>query len=157
MTTRRGRFAPLFFLSLAVIVAAAYASPAAAQAPAPAKGPVKTDPFASWIEGFFPWGPGELAIEELSQIKIPGAKLFRATKSHPTEQRFSDQAFLALEDGGKTAIVGDLFLDEARTGRATPIRSDADLEGLRTALKKYLRAPFQWCSIHRRTGPGGRV
>ena len=90
-------------------VALALAASAVPQAPAnetPARAtskPVdlKSDPLAAWLDGFFGWGPGDLRIEEVTQVKVPGYRLLRVVKTYTIEPKNSDQLFAAVDEGGK--------------------------------------------------------
>lgn len=119
----------------------------AAAAPPPASEKKGADPrteaLIAWLDGFFPAGAGETKVDEIAQIKIPGYRLVRAQKSYTVDARANDQCYAALEENGKSGIVGDVFVDEARIKLSTPVRTDADLEGIRAQLKKYFRGPFR--------------
>lgn len=119
------------------------AAPTAAQ-PAPK---VASDPrlsaLLSWLEPVFPWGAGETTLDELTQVKIRGHRLMKASKKYTVEARMNDTAFVALEDGGRWAVVGDAILDEARLKNPKPVQGEADLAGIREQLKRYLRGPFR--------------
>ncbi len=104
--------------------------------PAPAR-PVdlKSDPLAAWLSGFFGWGPGDITIEEVTQVKVPGYRLLRVVKNYKTEPKNADQFFAAVDEGGTGVLVGDALGDEERRKAPAPVRSDADLNGLRELLK----------------------
>ncbi len=104
--------------------------------PAPAK-PVdlKSDPLAAWLAGFFGWGPGDITIEEVAQVKVPGYRFLRVVKNYKTEPKNADQLFAAVEIGGTGVLVGDALGDEERRKSPAPVRSDADLNGMRELLK----------------------
>lgn len=129
---------------LAPVAALALAAPPAPQAPArqtpvpPAGKPVdlKSDPLAAWLDGFFAWGPGDLRIEEVAQVKVPGYRLLRVVKTYTIEPKSSDQLFAVVEEGGKSVLVGDPLGDEERRRTPAPVRSDADLSGMRELLRK---------------------
>jgi protein-disulfide isomerase len=126
--------------------AAPPAPPPAARTPEPLPEMPKTpenEALASWLEAFFPWGAGKVRLEEITQVRLPGGHLVRAQKSFDTDSRLNDQVFAVLEEGGKHALVGDVFVDTARMQKPAPVKTDADLAGLQEALKKYLRAPFR--------------
>lgn len=109
--------------------------------------PKSADPGAEallgWLEGYFPWGAGETTLEPLDAVRIPGWRLYRASKKFEGDARANDQAFLLADDAGKTALLGDVFVDEARLGSPRPIASDSDLDGLRELLGRYLRGRFR--------------
>jgi protein-disulfide isomerase len=139
------------FRSLAVLVpAAALALASTLAGQGPAKGEVapaptvpkavdlRSDPLAAWLDGFFGWGPGDLKIDEIPQVKVPGYRLLRVVKNYTIEPKNGDQFFAAVEEGGKGVLVGDVLGDEARLKSPAPVRSDADLAGMRELLKKSL-------------------
>ena len=149
------RFRPLI---VAAALVAASAAGTLAQAPSPAAGrpagkeaspatprpPEVRDPaLASWLEGFFTWGPGDVKIEEVLQAKLHGAKLVRVTKTYAADTRANDQLFAVLEEGSRTVLVGDAFGDEERIKHPAPIRGEADLAALKETLKKYLQGTFR--------------
>jgi len=110
------------------------------EAPAPAAPRAaegKGDPLASWLDGLFGWGPGDLKIEEMPIVKVPGYRALRVQKNYSTDPKPADQLFAAVEDGGKGVLVGDVVGDESRLKAPAPVRSDADLNGMRVLLKKY--------------------
>lgn len=119
---------------------------AASTATAPAAAPKIVDPrteaLIAWLEGFFPWGAGETVVDDLG-VKIPGYRFIRAKKSYTAEPRMNDQTFAALDDDGKSAIVGDAFADEARMKAPQPVRTDADLAGIKAQVETYLRGRFK--------------
>jgi protein-disulfide isomerase len=102
----------------------------------------KTDPkleaVASWIAGIFPWGQGDVAVEEIQAVKVKGYKFLRASKTFG-DARNNDQTFILFDDASPTAIIGDPFLDEARLKAPQPIRTEADLGGVREQVQKFLR------------------
>ena len=115
--------------------AAAAEKPAPASAPAarrpvgarrpPAAAPKSADPrteaLLGWLEDYFPYGPGELTLDALDAVRIPGWRLYRASKKFTVDERANDQAFVLADDTGKTALVGDVFVDEARLKAPKPI------------------------------------
>jgi protein-disulfide isomerase len=140
----RAAFAAAALLSSGVLVlgtasAAPQALPAAAGAPAAkAKGDPKLDALIPWISGLFPWGPGEVTIEEIQAYKVKGQKFLKAAKTFG-DARNNDQAFVILDEASPTVIIGDPFLDEARVKAPRPVRSDTDLAGVREQVQKFLR------------------
>jgi protein-disulfide isomerase len=135
-------FAPIAALALSVSLAG-QAPPQAKEKPAPPSATpkpadLKNDPLAAWLDGFFGWGPGDLRIEELPQVKVPGYRGLRVVKSYTTDPKPSDQLFAFVEEGGKSVLVGDLVADEARLKAPVPVKGDADLNGMRERLKKYI-------------------
>jgi protein-disulfide isomerase len=120
--------------------AAAPASPGPGAAPATPR--PKTDPkleaVSAWIAGIFPWGPGEVSVEEIQAIKVKGHKLLKASKTFG-DARNNDQTFVVFDEASPTVIVGDPFLDEARAKAPRPVRTDADLAGVREQVQKFLR------------------
>ncbi|HUM00768.1 MAG TPA: DsbA family protein [Thermoanaerobaculia bacterium] len=134
--------------ALATLVALGPAPALAGQDPAKGKeAPVpsapravdgKVDPLAGWLEGIFGWGPGDLKIEEIPILRIPGYRALRVQKNYTIDPKPADQFFAAVEEGGKSLLVGDVLADDARLKSPAPVRSDADLNGMRELLKKYL-------------------
>ena len=143
----------------ALVLARASASPQALPAPAPAPkaapapaSPVpaapaaaprpkmdpKLEPVAAWIGGLFPWGPGEVSLEDIQAYKVKGHRLLRASKTYG-DARNNDQTFVVLDEGSPTVIIGDPFLDEVRMKEPRPVRTDADLAGVREQVQKFLR------------------
>jgi protein-disulfide isomerase len=118
------------------------ASPAAAAAPAPAW-PFSNEALAEWVEAFFAWGDGKVTIETIAQVTLgSGTRLAVAKKTFTADARMNDQAYLVIEDGAKSVLVGDVIYDEDRAKKPLPIRSDTDLDGLRSRLKQYLIGAF---------------
>lgn len=126
---------------------AASAPAASAAAPAPTAPPKTADPrtqaLLTWLGDYFPWGPGELGIDTLDAVRVPGWRLYRATKRFEGDQRANDQTFVLANDSGKTALVGDVFVDEERLRVPKPVRGDADIESLRELLGRFLRGRFK--------------
>ena len=121
----------------------AAAAPASAAAPAPRS--YSNEALAEWVDAFFAWGEGKVTIETISQVSLGGgARLVVAKKAFTADARMNDQAYLVLEDGAKSVLVGDVIYDEDRAKRPTPapIRGEADLEGVRARLKQYLTGAF---------------
>lgn len=118
--------------------AAPKAAPATAAAPPKSADP-RTDALIAWISGFFPWGEGEVAIDELPQARVTGWRLVRAQKTYKHDPRMNDQLYAALDDGGKTAIVGDLLVEEGRITKPQHVTSNADLEPFAEKMRSYLR------------------
>jgi protein-disulfide isomerase len=123
--------------------APASASAAAPGTAAPAAGAPGADALTRWVEAFFPYGAGETKQEEVPQIKIPGARLLRFTRSFTADSHFNDQAFVVMEEGAKALLVGDVLGDEERLKAPAPVKGDADLDGMRTQLKRYFRSGFK--------------
>ena len=127
--------------TLAPLAALVFASTLAAQDPpkgreaAPAPKAAALD---GWFESFFGWGAGELKVEEVPQIRVPGYRGYRAVKNYAAEPKSSDQIYAALEEGGKGILVGEVLPDEARAKAPAPVRGDADLAGFRELLKRFL-------------------
>ena len=135
---------------------------AAAPAPpgpgaAPAKPKPKTDPkleaVSAWIAGIFPWGPGEVSVEEVQAYRVKGQKLLKASKTYG-DARNNDQAFVVFDEASPTAIIGDPFLDEARVKAPRPVRTDADLVGVREQVQKFLRGRSRLVLDPSRDRPG---
>jgi protein-disulfide isomerase len=99
---------------------------------------LKPDPLAAWLDGFFGWGPGDLKVDEIAQVKVPGYRLLRVFKSYTIEPKTADQLFAAVDEGGRSVLVGDILGDEARLKSPAPVRSVEDLSGMRELLKKSL-------------------
>jgi len=150
--------------------AAAAEKPAAAGTPkpaapsAPAAAPKVADPrteaLVRWMDDYFPYGAGEMKIDALDAVQVPGWRLYRVSKSFAGDQRANDQAFVLTDDGGKSAIVGDLFLDEARLKTPKPIAGEADIDALRELLARFLRGRFKVSfdpSLDRRSFKGVKV
>jgi protein-disulfide isomerase len=114
---------------------------AATSAPRPPE--VKDAALTAWLEGFFTWGPGEVKIEEVPQVRLPGARLLRVMKSYAGDARANDQLFAVLEEGSQVVLIGDAFGDEEKLKHPAPVRTEADLAGLRESLKKYFQANFR--------------
>jgi protein-disulfide isomerase len=158
--TTRARGRALILASL-LLGAPAFAQPAT---PHPLPTPVRTadvEALENWLAAFFAWGDGQAKLEDVP-IGIPSYHLYRATKTFAADSRLNDQCFAAAEDGGKWAIVGDVFVDEerAKARPPLPVRTDADLEGIRERLKKYLRVPFRLAldpALDRRSWKGLRL
>lgn len=122
--------------------AAPTADPTAPAAAAKIADP-RTEALLGWLEGFFPYGAGELALDALDAVRIPGWRLYRTTKKYTADERANDQAFVLADDGGRTALVGDVFVDEARPKAPRPVAGEADLDALRELLGRYLRGKFR--------------
>ncbi len=150
---RTRRTAPLLagaaaLLACAAPRAATGQSPSAHQAaPAPQAAPRLPDPrvqaLLAWIDPYFPWGEGEIALDEITQLKVPGYRILKATKKYKLDERANDQTYLALEDNGKSALIGDVFLDEDRFKARQPVRTEADLDGVQRQLSKFFRGRFR--------------
>ncbi|MDL2717523.1 MAG: thioredoxin domain-containing protein [Acidobacteriota bacterium] len=113
-----------------------------AAAPAPAR-PLSNEALVEWVEGFFAWGDGKVTIETIPQITLAsGTRLAAAKKAFTADARMNDQAYLVVEDGAKSVLVGDVIYDEDRAKRPVPVRSEADLDSLRAKLKQYLIGAF---------------
>ncbi len=120
--------------------ASSLASPGPGAAPATPrpKADPKLEAVRAWIAGIFPWGPGEVSVEEIQAYKVKGQKILKASKTYG-DARNNDQAFVVLDEASPTAIIGDPFMDEARIKAPQPVRTDADLAGVREQLQKFLR------------------
>ena len=118
-------------------------APAAASPAAPKLADPRTEAVVGWLGDFFPWGAGEVSLEPLEAVKVPGYRLYRATKKFVGDERANDQAFVLADDTGKTALVGDVFVDEARVRVPKAITSDADLDSLRELVGRFLRGRFK--------------
>ncbi len=118
---------------------AASASPAAS---APAR-PSPNDALLEWVEAFFAWGEGKVTLEPISQVVFSGGeRLIVAKKTFTADARMNDQVYLVVEGGAKTVLVGDVIYDEERAKKPAPVRTEADLDGLRLRLKQYLIGAF---------------
>ncbi len=146
---RTAAWLPLLVATLAGrAVAAPPKAPAApAAAPAATKAPVKLDPrteaILAWVEGIFSWGAGETTLDEITQAKIRGFRLYKVSKSFAADQRFNDFVYAALDDAGRTGLIGELFVDENRLKAPAPVRSEADLASLKEQLARFLRGRFR--------------
>jgi len=127
----------------AATAAPAAHEPAASPAAAPKIADPRTEALVTWMGDYFPWGPGELTVEPLDAVRIPGWRLYRASKKFEGDQRANDQAFLLADDAGRTALVGDVFVDEARLKVPKPVQGEADIESLRELLGRFLRGRFK--------------
>ncbi len=96
-----------------------------------------------WLEGFFVWGQGEVKSEDVAGVRVPGYRLVRATKTFAADARANDQLVAVLDDSGKRALIGDAFVDQQRLRTPSPVRVDADLDGLRGQLRSYFRSGFR--------------
>lgn len=147
-TLRRSALAAVLAAALPSVpaVASPQAAPAApapataAPAPKPAR-PLdpRVEALLSWLEGIFAWGPGETSLDEIPQAKIRGYRLVKAEKKFTADQRFNDLVYAAVDDAGKHAIVGELFVDETRLKAPQPVTGDTDLASLREQLGRFLR------------------
>ncbi len=93
-------------------------------------------------------------------MKIPGWRLYRAAKKFTADERANDQAFVLADDTGKTALVGDVFVDEARLKAPKPVLGESDLDTLRELLGRFLRGRFKISfdpSIDRRSFKGLKI
>lgn len=135
----------------AATLATALALPAVAapQAAAPQKpaakssGDPRVEALLAWLEGYFPWGAGEIALDEISAVKIPGWKMMKASKKYSADERANDQTYLAVEEGSKVALLGDVFVDEDRLKAPVAIKSDMDLEPIKAKIGRYFRGKFR--------------
>lgn len=142
---------PLRLARLAAPLLLAAALPAAAQAPKPAAPPQRpariadprTEALIAWAEGIFPWGAGETSVGEIAAVRVPGWRIYRVEKKYKADERANDASFLAVDDKGQVAIVGDAFLDEARAKAKKPVASRADVEGLAQQLTRFFRGKFR--------------
>ncbi len=135
--------AAAFLSAGALFLASATASPQALPPPAPTAAPrpkmdPKLEPVAAWLGGLFTWGPGEVYLEDLLVYKVKGHRLMKASKTFG-DARNNDQTFLVLDEGSQGVIIGEPFLDEARMKAPQPVRTDADLAGVREQVQKFLR------------------
>ena len=127
---------------------------------APKSADPRTEALLGWLDGYFPWGAGELTIDALDAVGIPGWRLYRASKAFAGDKRANDQAFVLADDTGKTALVGDVFVDEARLKAPKPVRGEADIETLRELLSRFLRGRFKVAfepSLDRRSFKGLKI
>ncbi len=118
----------------------------AAQQPAPAKAPAAAgakDSLQNWAEGIFAWGPGQMTLEEINTVKLPGWKIYVAKRTYTQDARMNDQAHLFVEEGSRQVLVGDVFYDEDRAKNPAPVRSDGDLASMRAKLRQFLIGGFQ--------------
>jgi hypothetical protein len=101
-----------------------------------------------------------MKLDALDAVRIPGWRLYRATKKFAVDERANDQAFVLADDNGKTALVGDVFVDEARLKVPKPIVGESDLDSLRGLLAQFLRGRFKVSfdpSLDRRTLKGLKI
>jgi len=118
------------------------AAPAETKPAAPKTADPRTEALLGWLEGYFPWGAGDLTLDALDAVRIPGWRLYRAAKKYTGDERANDQAFVLADDSGKTALVGDVFADEARLKAPRPVVTEADLGSLNELLARFLRGRF---------------
>ena len=123
--------------------------PAASKPAAPASSaaaaarPTSNDALLEWVDAFFAWGEGKVTLETMPQVVFGGgARLVVARKTFTADARMNDQAYLVVEGGAKTVLVGDAIYDEERAKKPAPVRTEADLDGLRARLKQYLVGAF---------------
>ncbi len=122
--------------------AAAPKRAAAPAAPAPARSS-SNEALLEWVGAFFAWGDGKVTIDTIPQVALgSGTRLAVAKKAFTADARMNDQAFLVIEDGAKSVLVGDVIYDEERAKKPLPIRADGDLDSLRARLKQYLVGAF---------------
>ena len=139
-------------------------APAEPKPSAPPAAPKSADPrteaLLGWLEGFFPVGAGEMTLDAIDAVKIPGWRLYRAAKKFSLDERANDQAFVVADDTGKTALVGDVFVDEARLKAPKPVQVESDLDSLRELLGRFLRGRFKISfdpSLDRRSFKGLKI
>jgi hypothetical protein len=140
--------------------AAAAPAPAAPALAAPKVADPRTEALLGWLEGYFPWGAGELTLDALDAVRIPGWRLYRAAKKYTADERANDQAFVLADDAGKTALVGDIFADEERLKVPKPVAGEADLPALKELLAKFLRGRYRVTfdpSLDRRSFKGLKI
>ncbi|HKC26352.1 MAG TPA: thioredoxin domain-containing protein, partial [Thermoanaerobaculia bacterium] len=125
------RRSALALLALLSCTAAAQPAPTPVPTPDPDKEAIRT-----FLNGFLPWGRGEVRLLDLVARKVPGWRLLRAVKKHEGREDEGDQIEAALDEAGKIALIGAMFADEERVGKDLPVASDADLAGVTGALKK---------------------
>ncbi len=135
--------ATTFPASVGYAQAAPAAAPAAVAAVPKAPSDPRTEALVGWAEAIFPWGAGDTTVDEVPGPRLRGWRFLRLSKKYAKEERMNDSTFVALEDAGKVAIIGDAIIDEARIKVPQPIRGDADLAPLRELLKRYLRGTFK--------------
>jgi len=115
----------------------------ASSAAASAARPVSNDALLEWAGAFFAWGEGKVTLDPVPQVAFGGGtRLLVAKKTFASDARLNDQAYLVVEDGAKTVLVGDVIYDEERAKRPAPVRTEADLDGLRARMKQYLVGAF---------------
>ncbi len=107
---------------------AAEAPAAADPAAAPKSADPRTEALLGWLDGLFPYGAGQLTVDALDAVRIPGWRLYRVNKKYAADERANDQAFVLADDNGRTALVGDVFVDEARLKAPKAVTSEADLD-----------------------------
>jgi protein-disulfide isomerase len=119
---------------------AAPASSTAASVPARS---ASNDALLEWVEALFAWGEGKVTLDTVPQVVFGGgARLVVAKKTFTADARMNDQAYLVVEEGAKTVLVGDALYDEERAKKPALVRTEADLDGLRTRIKQYLAGAF---------------
>jgi hypothetical protein len=138
------------------------AAPKAAAEPAaaPKSADPRTEALLGWLEPFFPYGAGELTLDALDAVRIPGWRLYRVAKKYGGDERANDQAFVLADDTGRNALVGDVFVDEVRLKAPKPVVGEGDLDGLREMLGRYLRGKFRLAfdpSLDRRSFKGLKI
>ncbi|MHB1046153.1 MAG: DsbA family protein [Thermoanaerobaculia bacterium] len=118
------------------------ASPAAASPGAKVADP-RTEALVVWLGEYFPWGPGQVKVEPLDAVRVPGWRLYRAQKIFEGDQRANDQAFLLADDVGKTVLAGDIFVEQERLQAPKPVRGPEDVGALKELLARFLRGRFE--------------
>lgn len=116
--------------------ATAAAAPAPA-APAPKPMDAKTEALARWFVDYFAWGAGDLAVEDVAGVKIPGYRFVKVSKTFDVDARANDQTYAALDDEGKYAIAGDVFGSDVRFKEPKAPMADSDLAVFVDPLEKY--------------------
>ncbi len=136
-TLLRTTFALLFVMGLSCRAAQTASPPTATAKPAAAK----PEGLTEWADGLFAWGAGKTTLEEITTLKIPGTRIYLAKRTYAADPRMNDQAHLFVEEGGKI-LVGDVFYDEDRAKNPSPVRTDADLESMRSKVRQFLIGGF---------------
>jgi protein-disulfide isomerase len=117
----------------------------AKEAPVPSKGP--TDPnseaFRNWVVDAFPWGEGKLSAEDTPQGRVRGYRIVKVSKEYKFDTRANDFTFAAIDEFGRFAIVGDMFLNEARQAAPAPVKTDLDLGPISNQVQRFLRSRFK--------------
>lgn len=144
--------APILVAALAALPAAVAAKPqnkppaaSAKEAQAPVKGPTnpESDAFKTWASEAFPWGEGKITTEETPQGRVRGYRIVKINKEYSFDARANDFTFAAIDEFGRFAIVGDMFLNETRLSSPAPVNSEQDLTALAGQLQRFLRSRFK--------------
>ncbi len=119
------------------------AAPPPAPAPSPTPAPKPPLPMAdralaSWAEGFFPWGDGEMGVEKAAR-SVPGWNAWKVTKRFPAG--FEDRVDVLVSADGKSALLGAAFVNEDRAAAPAPLQGGADAGWIRDFVNARVLGP----------------